>query len=353
VSTKLTTARILRDSVLELLLTSCLLFGVVSIVRWAIGPSPISRSVPQIQSELLIVGVAVAILITGLILSPAGKITGGHMNPAISLAMWRFGLFPGAEVAPYVVAQLLGSVVGAAVARLVWGPVVTALPTACAVLQPGGGWSSLTLFFAEAASMAAIVLLVGACLGTSRVAPFVPYIVGGAIALAIVLLGTSTGGSVNPARQFGPALISGQTRFLWVYLLAPMVGAMLATSVWRRLRRISWENVSVSPDSKSRRIRLGRFRRRQRPYRLNQAQRESADQDALKSQPGRLEGLRRAVALDQCHQQGERELRSRVANALCAVLHPSRDPNTRCQSNNPERKRIFDHGEGCQSKGPT
>jgi hypothetical protein len=90
-----TVTRILRDSALELLLTFCLMFGVTTIVRWVIGPSPISRIIPQIQAELLIVGAAVGILIAGLILSPPGRITGGHMNPAISLAMWRFGVFPG------------------------------------------------------------------------------------------------------------------------------------------------------------------------------------------------------------------------------------------------------------------
>jgi glycerol uptake facilitator-like aquaporin len=85
--------------------------------------------------------------------------------------------------------------------------------------------------------MAVIVLLVGVCLAVPRLAPFVPWIVGGAIGLAIAMLGTSTGGSVNPARQFGPAALSGQTRFLWVYLLAPMTGAMLATWVRETVQR--------------------------------------------------------------------------------------------------------------------
>lgn len=230
-------ARILRDSALELLLTFCMLFGVASIVRWVIGPSPISRMLPEIHVELLIVGLAVAVLIAGLILSPPGKETGGHMNPAISFAMWRFGVFPGTGVVPYAVAQLVGSVLGVVVARIVWGPVVAEPPVAYAVLQPGPGWSDVELFIAEALSMAVIVLLVGICLTRPRLAPFVPWIVGGLIGLAIAALGTSTGGGVNPARQFGPAALSGQTRFLWVYLLAPMAGAMLATRVRKTVQR--------------------------------------------------------------------------------------------------------------------
>ena len=93
--------RLARDSVFELILTSVLLFGVVSIVRWVIGPSPISRTIPGIHAKLWIVGAAVVFLLVGLILTPPGRASGGHMNPAISLAIWRFGVFPGAGVIPY------------------------------------------------------------------------------------------------------------------------------------------------------------------------------------------------------------------------------------------------------------
>src|SRR5258705_3144478 len=117
-----------RNTVRELILTFILLFGVTTIVRWVIGPSFISRSLPQIHAELVLVGAAVALLLAGLILSPPGKASGGHMNPAISLAMWRFGVFPGAGVMPYSVAQLLGSVLGVFAARGVWGHVVAEPP---------------------------------------------------------------------------------------------------------------------------------------------------------------------------------------------------------------------------------
>jgi glycerol uptake facilitator-like aquaporin len=161
-------AKVIRDSALELFLTFLMLFGVITIVRWIIGPSPISRAIPQIQVELLIVGATVAVLIAALILSPIGRTTGGHMNPAISLAMWRFGVFPGVSVAPYILAQLFGSILGGVAARVVGGPTVAEPPVAYAVLQPGPGWSTLSLFAAETAGMAVIVLVVGLCLSVAR-----------------------------------------------------------------------------------------------------------------------------------------------------------------------------------------
>lgn len=213
---------------LELILTSVLLFGVATIVRFVVGPSPISRAFPQIHIELVIVGAAVGLLLTLLIKSPLGKISGGHMNPAISLAMWRFGVFPAAGIIPYAAAQLLGSVFGVLAARAVWGSVVERPPVLYAVLQPTPGWSAASLFFAEAVSIGLIVFTVGYFLSVPRLAPFVPWVVGILIGLGIAVLGPETGGSLNPARQFGPAVVSGHTGKLWVFLLAPMAGAELA-----------------------------------------------------------------------------------------------------------------------------
>src|ERR1700687_1511562 len=115
-------------SAIELILTSILLFGVTTIVRFVVGPSPISRAFPQIHVELLIVAAGVAVLLTGLIKSPLGKISGGHMNPAVSLAMGRFDVFPAAGILPYVAAQLVGSVFGVVAARAIWGRVVEQPP---------------------------------------------------------------------------------------------------------------------------------------------------------------------------------------------------------------------------------
>src|SRR5882724_8213959 len=224
-------------SAIELILTTILLFGVTTIVRFVVGPSAISLAFPQIHIELLIVGAAVGVLLTGLIKSPVGKISGGHMNPAISLAMWRFGVFPGAGIIPYVAAQLLGSVFGVVAARAIWGGVVEQPPVLYAVIQPAPSWSAAPLFLAEAVGMGVIVFTVGYFLSVPRLAPFVPWLVGILVGLGIAMLGTQTGGSINPARQFGPAVVSAHTDKLWVFLLAPMVGAGVAARLLKTLQR--------------------------------------------------------------------------------------------------------------------
>jgi glycerol uptake facilitator-like aquaporin len=231
---KLAVGMLALHSVIELVLTFFLLFGITTIVRFVIAPSPISRLLPGIHLKLLIVGAAVALLLAGLIISRPGKVSGGHMNPAISLAMWRFGVFPAAGLAPYIAAQLLGSVLGVVAARVLLGPVVAQPPVLYAVIQPAPFWSTVPLFAAEAIGMGLIVFVVGYCLSIPHFAPLVPWVVGILIGGGIALLGTSTGGCLNPARQFGPAVISGHTEELWVFLIAPIVGADIAV----RLRQV-------------------------------------------------------------------------------------------------------------------
>ncbi len=220
-------SKIVRLSTIELSLTAALLFCVVTIVRFAIG-------------HLLVIGALVGLLLALLMRSSLGRASGGHMNPAISLAMWRFGVFPANAVVSYVTAQLLGSLIGAGLGGLVWGSSASEPPVSYAVLQPGAGWNDASLFLGEAIPMGIIVVVVGFAM-RARLEVLIPWIVGAMIGLAIVLLGTSTGGSLNPAREFGPAIASGQVRFLWVYLTAPMVGAFVAAAAVARLGPLSFD----------------------------------------------------------------------------------------------------------------
>jgi len=150
--------------------------------------------------------------------------------------MWRFDVLPVARILPYIAAQLLGSVFGVVAARVVWGSVVEQPPVWYAVIQPAPRWSAAPLFFAEAVGMGVIVFSVGYFLSVRRLAPFVPWLVGTLIGLGIAMLGTQTGGGLNPARQFGPAVVSGHTDKLWVFLVAPMLGAEIATRLLKTVQ---------------------------------------------------------------------------------------------------------------------
>lgn len=106
-----------------------------------------------------------------------------------------------------------------------------------AVIQPAPAWSAAPLFVAETVSMGVFVSAMGYFLCESRLAAFVPWLVGILIGLGIGLLGTQTGGSLNPARQFGPAVVSGHTDKLWVFLMAPMVGAEAAARLLQSFQK--------------------------------------------------------------------------------------------------------------------
>jgi len=143
------------------------------------------------------------------------------------------GAFPGRKVVPYVLAQLAGSAAGVVLARIVWGRAVTLPSVAQAVIRPAVGWNPIPVFAAEAGAMAALIALVGVFMVGRRTARLVPFVIGGSVALVIVFQGPYSGGSINPAREFGPALLSGRTTDLWIYLLAPAVGAALGAAVHR------------------------------------------------------------------------------------------------------------------------
>ncbi|WP_262057466.1 MIP/aquaporin family protein [Streptomyces sp. STR69] len=225
--------RTLHSSLLELALTAVMLFVVATTVRWLMGTlDPAAGgwwNGPE--ARLLVVAPLSGYTVTAVMLSPWGRVTGGHINPAITLAMWRYGRTPGRDVAPFVAGQLLGSLLGIAAGRLVWGPVFASPAVDFAVIRPAPGWSWAAVAVVEAATMFVIVAVAGIGVSSHGLGPFTPWAVGTMIAAQIIAFGTLSGGIANPAREFGPALLSGDLSLLPVYLLAPPLGALAATVV--------------------------------------------------------------------------------------------------------------------------
>ncbi|MFD5510689.1 MIP/aquaporin family protein [Streptomyces sp. NPDC059761] len=220
----------------EFALTTGMLFTVVTAARWMAGPgSPFSGLLPTPRGQLVVMGLLVGAVVTAVLGPSMRRETAGHLNPAVSIGLWLLRVFPGRAVLPFVVAQLAGSVCGVALARLVWGGAAAAVGDAA--LAPGPGWGAGPVFLAEAGSMAVIMLIV-ACFGTRPpLLRHLPPVIGACVAAVIIFLGPLSGGGGNPARQLGPALVSGTTGLLWVYLLAPVAGSLLAGAVWALVRR--------------------------------------------------------------------------------------------------------------------
>jgi hypothetical protein len=104
----------------EFALTTVLLFIAVTIVRWLRDPaSPLY--IADLNGALAVIGVLSGVILTGLILAPVGRRSGGHMNPAVTVGLWLMDAFPGRSVPLYVLAQLAGSMAGTGLARLLWG----------------------------------------------------------------------------------------------------------------------------------------------------------------------------------------------------------------------------------------
>jgi hypothetical protein len=169
---------------------------------------------------------------------------------------WHVALrrVPGSGVPPYTAAQLAGSVLGVLAARGLWGPVTARPPASYAVLEPAPLWSAAPLFIAELKGMGVIVFLVGHFLSVPRACAVRALAVGGLIGLGVAALGAQTGGSLNPARQFAPAVVSGHTAELWVFLVAPMVGGRVGArflhAIQKRHRVLTYRLCGTRPDGR-------------------------------------------------------------------------------------------------------
>ncbi len=153
-----------------------------------------------------------------------GAVSGAHLNPVVSLAFALRGDFPWRRVAPYVAVQLLGATLAGLFLLALFGNVHHLGGT-----LPGPGYHPWQAFMIEVALTGTLVSVI---LGTASSAQNVGTIgalgVGGYIALAGLWAAPISGASMNPARSFGPALVSGDWASYWVYAAGPLIGAVLA-----------------------------------------------------------------------------------------------------------------------------
>ena len=154
-----------------------------------------------------------------------GGVSGAHLNPAVTLGFWRARLMPGRDVVPFILAQLGG----ACFATGILFAMFPQHPTLGATIPYGPWWHSFVLEVILTAVLMFVIL--GVSVGKPEVRALGGVIVGGVIALEALFAGPVSGASMNPARSLAPAMISGSWEHVWIYLVAPVVGAWVAVPV--------------------------------------------------------------------------------------------------------------------------
>ena len=180
-----------------------------------------------------VVGTALAFGLSVVAMAYAiGGISGCHINPAITLGVWLSGRMSGKDAIMYVIFQIIGAIIGAAI---LFGLTKDALGGGVGANSLQAGISPAVGFIAELVFTFVFVLVV---LGTTDSEKGAGNLAGLAIGLTLVLVHLAciryTGTSVNPARSIGPALFAGGEALsqLWIFIVAPLCGGALAAGVW-------------------------------------------------------------------------------------------------------------------------
>ena len=151
-----------------------------------------------------------------------GEISGAHFNPAVTLAFTYAKKFPIKEVPKYITSQCIGAIAGAA---MLW------------VLFPENEYLGTTLpqidiwrtfVFEALLTFILMLVIINVSTGSKEIGIMAGIAIGGVVWFEAQFAGPITGASMNPARSIGPALVSGHLEHLWLYILAPILGALLA-----------------------------------------------------------------------------------------------------------------------------
>lgn len=160
-----------------------------------------------------------------------GHLSGAHINPAVTLAFTLTRHFSLREAAAYIAAQLSGATAAALLLLAVW----TDKPASLGATLPSVGAGSALVYEAVLSAFLMFVIMAVAT-DTRAVGAAAAIAIGGTIGLDALFGGPVTGASMNPARSFGPALVSGEWRDFWVYVVGPVAGAAIGALAYQLIR---------------------------------------------------------------------------------------------------------------------
>lgn len=169
-------------------------------------------------------------LIVAAMIYTVGDISGAHLNPAVTIAFWVAKVFPAKEILPYVISQGVGAFLASFTLHFLFPNNLTLGATI-----PAG--SEIQSFILELIlTFLLMFTIIHVARGSKEQGMFAGLAIGSVVLLEAMFAGPICGASMNPIRSLSPAVVSGHFEHLWVYLSAPMVGAVLAVWIWKVLR---------------------------------------------------------------------------------------------------------------------
>ncbi|HVA59164.1 MAG TPA: aquaporin [Mycobacteriales bacterium] len=226
-----------REWLAEAAGTALLLLGGLSAVSLDFGAgSPVPRGIPSPSLRLLLTGLLFAGSGSLVAISPIGRLSGAHLNPAVTLSFWLQGKVSAADLGGYLAGQLTGAIGGVALDRWLWGGTFTRAPVNWGRTVPRHGLQLAAAAGIELGMTAALILTIYAFLSRARTARWTPVATWVLIACFVWQLAPYTGSSLNPVRSLAPDLLSARYPDWWIYLVAPLAGAGVATGLWALVR---------------------------------------------------------------------------------------------------------------------
>ena len=178
------------------------------------------------------VGIAITFgLVVMAMIYALGNISGAHLNPAVTIAFTLAKRFEIRQLVPYVISQLTGAVLASIVLKYLF-PSNEFLGS---TIPAGSAWQSFVLEFIL--TFILMLVIINVATGGREQGMFAGLAIGSTVLLEAMFAGPVSGASMNPARSFAPAIVSGHTDNLWVYIVATISGAALAIPVWMFLNQ--------------------------------------------------------------------------------------------------------------------
>ena len=194
--------------------------------------SPIVEALPHPTVQRLLLGLAMGLTAVGIIYSPWGQRSGGHLNPSVTLTFLRLGKVRPWDALFYVGSQFMGGIAGVLMATIFLREAI-AHPAVNYVATTPGEAGLLVAFTAEFGMSFILMSVVLRVANAAQLARYTPLFAGALVATYITLEAPISGMSMNPARSFGSALAAHLWTSLWLYFTAPPLGMLAAAEVYR------------------------------------------------------------------------------------------------------------------------